>query len=162
MSQQTNSRREEIIEMLQVCDEQAEACTPRRFNDIDDTCSASEVLREFGTWTDAKAAANLHTDINVNLSERYADEDILMELRECARRNNGDCTVETLEQESDLIDPSVVIDRMDSWDEAKQSAGLAESSDASPTREYTSEKFLQLLRESKEKHGDVTRMTDRD
>jgi transposase len=90
--------------------------------------------------------------------KKYSDEDILRNLRECARRNDGRCTVKLLQAEDDLVGPTVAVERFDSWQDAKRIAGLDvdERSTNHRPREYSDEDYLELIRECEEKHGKVT------
>jgi DNA-binding protein H-NS len=150
---------EQILKMLQRCAEKSEICSPRRFREIEETCSPSLVMRRFGSWSDAKERAGITDEPNVGGRKRqYSDEDVLNHLRECADRNGGKCTVELMQQEDDLIAPSVAVERFDSWQAAKRIAGLDvdERSTNHRPREYSDEDYLELIRECEEKHGKVT------
>lgn len=145
--------------MLRRCHDEHSACTPQLFTDLSNTCSASLVIRRFGSWLDAKERAGL--DPNTDRTGRnqvYSDADVLKHLRECARRNDGKCTVALLQDEPDLVAPSVAVGRFGSWLEAKQEAGIdsdGRTANHRP-RKYTDEDYLELLRECNRKHGKVT------
>jgi len=150
---------EDILAMLRRCRDEQGTCSPRLFNDLSDTCSASLVMRRFGSWTEAKEQAGLDPDaVSTGRNRVYADADVLEHLRECARRNNGRCTVDLLNDESDLVAPSVAIERFESWLKAKREAGLDtdERTTNHRPREYSDEDYLELLRECEEKHGKAT------
>lgn len=153
---------EEILEMLRRCEEEHDICSPRVFNSMEDTCSASLVMQRFGKWTDAKKEAGIETESKrLGRERKYSDEQILSHIRECARRNDGKCTVELLQGEEDLVAPSVAVARFGSWINAKKEAGVdpdARTTNARP-REYTDEDYLEMLRECEEKHGEVTQST---
>lgn len=160
MSQDENRSDKELKQMLRRCAEEYDICSPRRFADMEDTCSPSLVMRRFGSWTDAKQAAGIEitNEPTGSRKRKYSNEDILNHIRECARRNDGHCTVELLQEEEDLIAPSVAIKRFNSWLEAKQMAGLdidGRSLNHRP-REFSDQDYFELLRECKEKHGKVT------
>jgi len=152
-------RDEEILEMLRQCKAEHGACTPTNLNSMDDTCSASLVMRRFGSWTDAKEAAGIDEDLSHTTGRKreYEDQDVLSQIRECARRNDGKCTVELLQAESDLVSPSVAIDRFGSWLDAKQEAGLdSERASNKRPQKYSDEDYYELLRACEQKHGKVT------
>ncbi len=160
MSPQQTYTDEEILEMLRRCADSYDICSPRRFADMEDTCSPSLVMRRFGGWTDAKKEAGIEiaNEPTGGRKRQYSNEDVLHHIRECARRNDGHCTVELLQDEDDLIAPSVAIERFGSWLEAKEMAGLDidERSLNHRPREFSDEDYFELLRECKEKHGKVT------
>ncbi len=150
---------QEILSMLQTCKDRNGVCTPRLFNETDGTCSASLVMRRFGSWSDAKAKAGIEEDLShmTGRKQQYTDEDVLEQIRECARRNDGSCTVALMNDEKDLISPSVAVDRFGSWSNAKEKAGLDDGrkNNARP-QEFSDEDYYELIRECNEKHGKVT------
>ena len=162
MSQQNELPDEEIISMLRQCEAEYDMCTPRRFNKMDETCQSSLVIRRFGTWEGAKEAAGVGSEdgLGSSQSDLYTDEDVLWHINECARRNAGHCTVKILDQEEDLIAPSVAIERFGSWDDAKRLAGVGDNARKYPTKEYDDEDYFRLMQECREKHGEVMSMTD--
>ena len=150
---------DEIIEMLQKCQNEHGACTPKLFNGMSETCSTSIVIRRFGSWLSAKGMAGLEDDTDRSGRDRvYSDEDVLDHLQECAERNNGRCTVKLLQAEDDLVAPSVAVERFGSWNGAKAEAGL--NTDARKTnhrpRRYTEGDYFELIRRCYEKHGKAT------
>jgi transposase len=117
-------------------------------------------MRRFASWLEAKERAGLEPDAtSTGRNQVYSDEDVLAHLRECARRSDGRCTVELLQNEADLVAPSVAIDRFNSWLEAKREAGLDtdERTANHRPREYSDQDYLELLRECEEKHGKATK-----
>lgn len=157
----------EMLDMLRRCKEEFGACTPRNFNAMDNSCSASAIMRRFGSWSDAKDDAGIDEDLSsrTGRSQKYTDEDILNHIRECARLNDGKVTVELLQQNKDLVAPSVAVERFGSWLEAKKKAGIDvdERSSNHRPRKFSDEDYLELLRECEEKHGKVTqRQFDKD
>lgn len=162
MSQQNELPDEEIISMLRQCEAEYDMCTPRRFNKMDETCQSSLVIRRFGTWEGAKEAAGVGSEdgLGSSQSDLYTDEDVLWHINECARRNAGHCTVKILDQEKDLIAPSVTIERFGSWVEAKRLAGVGDNAGKFPTKEYNNEDYSSLMKKSREKHGEVMAKSD--
>jgi len=162
MSQQNDLRDEEIISMLRQCEAEYDVCTPRRFNKMDETCSSLQVIRRFGSWKKAKEVASVGSEngLGSSQSDLYTDEDILWDINACARRNHGDCTVDILEQEEDLIEASVAIERFGSWFEAKRLAGVGDNLGQYPKKEYSDEDYLRLVEACRKKHGEVVRMID--
>lgn len=152
--------------MLRQCAEQYGACTPRFFNDMDDTCVATTVMRRFGGWEEAKIEAGLDEDLKglTGREKEYTDGDVLRHIRECAERNDGKVTFSLMQKESDLIAPSVAVDRFGSWSDAKAEAGIDvdERRDNHRPRKYKDEDYLELLRECEEKHGKVTQVVSDD
>lgn len=150
--------RDEILDMLRLCKKEKGMCTPRNFNSLDETCSASTVMNRFGTWTAAKEEAGISEDASseTGVEQEYEDEDVLNHIRICADRN-GKATVRNLQSEKDLVSPSVAVERFGSWSEAKREAGLGDDrlSNSRP-RKYTDEQYLELLRACEEQHGKVT------
>lgn len=149
---------EEILEMLRACKEKHGKCTPSDFNAMDDTCSSSAVMKRFGSWTEAKKEAGIEEDLSSETGRKreYEDQDILNHIRECARRN-GKCTVRLLQDEKDLVSPSVAVERFDSWSEAKKKAGLDDDrSTNSRPRKFSDEDYIEMLQECKEEYGKVT------
>ncbi len=163
MSQQNELPDEEIISMLRQCEAEYDMCTPRRFDKMDETCPSSLIIRRFGTWKEAKEAAGVGSEdgLGSSQSDQYNDEDVLWHINECARRNDGRCTVDILDQEEDLIAPSIAIERFGSWDGAKRLAGVGDNAGKYPTKEYSDEDYSRLIEECREKHGEVMSMTDR-
>lgn len=158
----TNPSDEELLEMIRRCAEQHGACTPRFFNDMEDTCAATTVMRRFGGWEEAKIEAGLDEDLKglTGGKKQYTDGDVLRHIRECAERNDGKVTFTLLQKEDDLIAPSVAVDRFGSWSDAKEEAGIDvdERHDNHRPRKYKDEDYLELLRECEEKHGRVTQV----
>lgn len=151
---------EALLEMIQLCKDTHGVATPRLFNSMDDTCAATTVMRRFGSWEDAKERAGIIEDLSnrTGRDKQYTDGDVLRHIRECADRHDGKATVELLNNESDLIAPSVAVERFGSWSEAKEEAGVKADNRADNHRpqEYSDEDYYELLRECKEKHGSVT------
>jgi len=150
---------EEIIAMIQRCEEEHGACTPQLFTGMSDTCSVSLVIRRFGSWSQAKQKAGLDDDMDrTGRNRTYSDADVLNNLRECADRNAGKCTFNLLQNEGDLVAPSVAVDRFGSWSDAKRKAGLEtdERSTNHRPREYSDEDYFDFIRECYEKHGKAT------
>ncbi len=162
MSQQNEYPDSEIISMLRQCEAEYDVCTPRRFNKMDETCSSLQVIRRFGSWKNAKEVAGVGSEngLGSSQSDLYTDEDILWDINACARRNDGDCTVDILEQEEDLIEASVAIERFGSWFEAKRLAGVGDNARKYPTKQYDDEDYSRLIEECRKKHGEVMSMTN--
>lgn len=124
-------------------------------------------MKRFGGWIDAKKEAGIGEDLSsrTGRDRKYTDEDILNHIRECARLNDGKVTVKLLQENKDLVSPSVAVERFGSWSEAKQKAGLEEdgrSSNHRP-RKYSDEEYIEMLQKCEEKHGKVTqRVFDND
>ena len=90
MSQQYSD--EQILNMLQRCYEEHGACTATLLDEkMDDVCSSSLVTRRFGTWSEAKEEAGIDDDAKSRSGRKqmYEDQEILAQIRECARRNDG-------------------------------------------------------------------------
>lgn len=166
--------RDEILDMLRRCKAEKGMCTPRGFNEMDDTCSASAVMKRFGTWTAAKEEAGIVEDASSNTGRNrtYTDEDILDHLRRAKKRmdedddhtGNGTLTVRYLQTQKDLVSPSVAVERFGSWSDAKTEAGLEvdDLSSNSRPRKYSDEDYIELLQECEEKYGKVTQDTFND
>lgn len=152
--------REELLQMLRRCKEENGVCTPRYFDAMDDTCSSSGIMRRFGSWTDAKEDAGIGEDLSsrTGRKQKYTDADVLSHIRECARLNDGKATVELLQENKDLVAPSVAVERFGSWIEAKKKAGVEpdQRSGNHRPRKYSDEDYLELLRKCEQKHGKVT------
>lgn len=150
----------ELLDMLHAVKEQHGKVTPRLFNAMDQTCSASTVMRRFGTWEDAKIEAGISEDLSgeTGRNRQYTDGDVLRHIRQCAERNDGKATVALMNQEEDLVAPSVAVERFGSWSKAKQEAGLKSDAraDNHRPRKYSDEDYYELLRECEERHGKVT------
>jgi transposase len=150
----------EILEMLRRCSDEHDICSPRHFKQMEKTCSPSLVMRRFGSWSEAKEEAGISDEPNAGGRKRqYSNEDVLRHIRKCADRNGEKCTVELMQQEDDLVAPSVAVERFDSWLEAKREAGLDtdERSTNHRPREYSDEDYFELIRECHEKHGKATK-----
>lgn len=158
MSQQYSD--EQILNMLQRCYEEHGACTATLLDEkMDDVCSSSLVTRRFGTWSEAKEEAGIDDDAKSRSGRKqmYEDQEILAQIRECARRNDGKCTVDLLGQEDDLISPSVAVERFGSWLDAKKEAGLTSGRESNTRpQQFSDEDYYELLRECQRKHGKVT------
>lgn len=152
----------EMLGMLRTCKRRHGECSPRVFNGDDDFCSATSVVRRFGSWSEAKEAAGIEEDLSSNAgrTREYSDEQLLSHLRECANRH-GKATTALLDQEDDLVASSVVVERFGTWSEAKKRAGLdpdARADNGRP-REYSDAEYLELLRECERKYGRATQRT---
>lgn len=160
MSQQYEYTEDQMMDMLRACKEEHGVCTPRLLNQMDDACSASAVMRRFGSWSEAKERAGIEEDASsrTGRKRKYTDEDVLADIRECAQRHDGKCTVALLQEESDLVAPSVAVERFGSWSEAKKEAGIEtdERTSNRRPRKYSDEDYLDLIRECYEEHGKVT------
>lgn len=149
----------ELLNQLQRCQEEQEKCTPRTFNQMEGTVSASVIMRRFDGWSSAKEEAGIDQDLHylTHQSQEYSDEQILHNLRECARRNDGKCTVDLLHKEDDLVSASVAVERFGSWSEAKEGAGLTGgTSSNSGRREYSDEEYRELIKECCDKYENAT------
>lgn len=150
---------DEILSMLQSCKDEHGKCSPDLFREHDEFCSVSLVMRRFGSWSEAKAAAGIDEDLSgeTGRNRKYSDEQILSHLRELQRRH-GKVTTDRLNQEDDLVAASVVATRFDSWSDAKEKAGLTrdERSKNSRPRQYSDEDYLKMIRECKDRHGKAT------
>jgi transposase len=152
----------EMLGMLQTCKRRHGECSPRVFNGDDDLCSATSVVRRFGSWSEAKEQAGISEDLSSNSgrNKEYSDEQILSHIRECANRH-GTATTELLDQEDNLVASSVAVERFGTWSEAKKQAGLdpdARADNARP-REYSDAEYLELLQECEQKYGRATQRT---
>lgn len=150
---------QEILKMLRTCADEYEVCSPRLFRQMEGTCSPSLVMRRFGSWSNAKKQAGIRNELHLGERERqYSDEQVLADIKECARKNDGNCTVELMQADEDLVSPSVAVERFGSWLDVKKKAGLDvdERSTNSRPRDYSDEEYLELLRNCEEKHGKVT------
>src|SRR4051812_312671 len=77
-----------------------------------------------------------------SIRKRYSDEQILEQLRECARRLGRSPTMREFAADAGTtVHPQTVIEHFGSWNAAKRSAGLV------PRRFATREELLGLLRE---------------
>jgi hypothetical protein len=166
MTTQTFTDRE-LLDMLHEVKEKHGKTTPRLFNAMDNTCSASTVMRRFGSWEEAKVEAGITQDLSseTGRNRQYTDGDVLRHIRQCAERNDGKATVALMNQEKDLIAPSVAVERFDSWSKAKEEAGLNSDarSDNHRPRKYSDEDYYELLRKCEKRHGKVTqRIFDED
>lgn len=152
-----------MVEALKQCEDKHGFCTPKVFTDMDTEYSVSEIIREFGSWSSARDAAELENDYHEGTPGRdrvYSDADILDHIRECARRNDGRCTVSLLKEEDDLVRPSVAFERFGSWLNAKKQAGIESSQfgdNHGRPRTYSDEDYYELLYECYKKHGKVTK-----
>jgi hypothetical protein len=126
---------------------------------MEDTASVSLVVRRFGSWSDGKNEAEIQEDLSsyAGRSKKYTKEDVVGDLKECAERNDGKCTVSLLSDEEDLVSPTVAIDRFDSWSAAKKAAGLKDERESNfRPRKYDDEDFLDFIRKCDRKHGTAT------
>jgi Homing endonuclease associated repeat len=89
------------------------------------------------TGIDAEALAAFRA----GMRKRYTDEQILGELRACAKRLGRSPTMrEFAADPGTTVHPQTVIEHFGSWNNAKREAGLV------PRRFATREELLQLLR----------------
>lgn len=149
----------ELKQMIRRCKEKHGVATPRYFNGMDSTCSASIPMSRFGSWDEARRAAGIEED-NTNRTvrgEQYSDADVLRDIRKCNDRN-GKATVSLMNQEPDLVAPSVAIKKFKSWGNAKEEADIEEDERENnhPPRKYPDEQYYELLQRCEEKHGEVT------
>jgi hypothetical protein len=87
-------------------------------------------------------------EFQAGIRKRYADEEILGQLKSCAERLGRSPTMrEFADEEGTTIHPQTVIDRFGSWNRAKRAAGLV------PRRFATKEELLRCLRELGERIG---------
>lgn len=154
---------EELLEMVRSCKDAHGVATPRLFNSMDSTCAATTVMRRFGSWEEAKHEAGINEDLSdrTGRQKQYTDGDVLRHIRECADRHDGKATVALMNQESDLIAPSVAVERFGSWTSAKEEAGVKADNrdDNHRPQKYSDEDYYELLRKCEEKHGEVTQRT---
>lgn len=151
--------RKELIEQLQKCEAEKGMVTPHDFNEMDGP-SASTIMNRFGSWTAGKEAAGIEDDASSNTGrkEEYEDWQILSHIRQCKARD-GKATVRNMQKKenSDLVSPSVAVERFGSWSEAKAAAGLDDDrNNNSRPRVYSDDQYLELLKECEEQHGKVT------
>jgi len=91
------------------------------------------------------------------IRRRYTDEEILEQLRACARRLGRSPTMREFEaDEQTTVHPQTVIERFGSWNRAKRQAALL------PRRFATREELLRCLRELGERLGRVPTAKDLD
>jgi HNH endonuclease len=91
------------------------------------------------------------------IRKRYGDEEILEQLRECAKRLGRSPTMREFDADpGSAIHPQTVIARFGSWNRAKRLAGLT------PRRFATREELLQQLRSLGEELGRVPTARDLD
>lgn len=151
MSQQQYSD-EDILEMLRVCKDTNGKCTPRLFEEMEDTCEISEVVHRFGSWPEAKLEAGIE-----DTSTKYSDEEILDMLKTCKQRH-GKCTPRLFKKDDENCSVSLVMRRFGSWSKAKEMAGI-DDSDADGRgqgRKYTEGQILSHLKELERREGKVT------
>jgi hypothetical protein len=87
-------------------------------------------------------------EFQAGIRKRYSDEEILGQLRACARRIGRSPTMKEFSaDEETTIHPQTVIERFGSWNRAKRAAGLV------PRRFATKEELLRCLRELGERLG---------
>jgi hypothetical protein len=92
-----------------------------------------------------------------SLRRRYSDEQILEELRACARRVGRSPTMREFDADAETtLHPQTVIERFGSWNEAKRRAGLV------PRRFTTRDDLVRLLRELGAELGRVPTPKDLD
>jgi hypothetical protein len=91
------------------------------------------------------------------LRRRYSDEQILDELRGCAKRLGRSPTMREFDADAETtLHPQTVIERFGTWNEAKRRAGLV------PRRFTTRDDLVRLLRELGEELGRVPTPKDLD
>src|SRR5947199_6405591 len=96
-------------------------------------------------------------DFQAGIRKRYSDEQILDELRACARRLGRSPTMrEFAADEQTTVHPQTVIEHFGTWNKAKRAAGLV------PRRFATKDELLKLLRELGERLGRVPTAKDVD
>jgi hypothetical protein len=132
---------------------------------MDDTASTSLIIRRFGSWSEGKQEAGIDEDLrSAGANREYTDEDVLQDMRECADRHDGRCTVDLMANHDDLVSASVAVERFGSWSDAKEKAGLMdERVNNFRPRTYTDEDYLELIRDCEEKYGKASqRLFDED
>ena len=93
---------------------------------------------------DAEALASFQAGIR----KRYTDEDLLAELRACAKRLGRSPTMREFAADAKTrVHPQTVIEHFGSWNAAKREAGLV------PRRFATRDELLQVLRDLGEELG---------
>jgi len=169
---------EDLLQMLRDCKDEHGKCSPRLFDDMEDTCSSSQIMNRFddpnddrGGWKIAKEKAGVEEDLRseTGRKKKYSKSDILSHIRTChetevtdddgnVRFEAGKCTVEKLQAMGDLVAPSVAVEEFESWSNAKEMAGVGSNerlNNARP-REYTDEDYLWMLKACERLHGKVT------
>lgn len=156
MTVQVDYEYSDILDMIRLCVEEHGKCSPRLFDEMDDTCSSSQVMRRFGSWTTAKVEAGV-AEPGDNPKQEYTDDDLLEALGKLYERE-GKTSVGLLQKHEDLPSSSAVVARFGSWSAAKEQAGLLPDQRAnnSGPRQYSDDDYLQALRDCQEKHGKVT------
>src|SRR4051812_9393051 len=90
-----------------------------------------------------------------SIRKRYSDEQILEQLRECARRLGRSPTMKEFAADAGTtVHPQTVIEHFGTWNRAKRGAGLV------PRRFATKRELLQLLRELGDELGRVPTAKD--
>src|SRR3954452_6917701 len=108
-----------------------------------------------------RAVANIDrqalAEFQAGIRKRYTDEQILAELKACAKRLRRSPTMrEFASDQQTTVHPQTVIEHFGSWNAAKRAAGLV------PRRFATREELLRLLRLLGEELGRVPTAKDID
>jgi HNH endonuclease len=108
-----------------------------------------------------RAVANIDrqalAEFQAGIRKRYTDEQILAELKDCAKRLGRSPTMREFAADKETtVHPQTVIEHFGSWNRAKRQAGLV------PRRFATREELLALLQELGEELGRVPTARDID
>jgi transposase len=152
---------EDLKEQLRRVKDEEGKCSPNVFGDRDDTASTQQVMRRFGSWTNAREAAGIEEDLRHEggRERQYSNAELFQHLHELKRRE-GSVSIRQMDKDEhdDLASSSAVSSRFGSWNDALKEAGLAEeiSKVEGRPKQYSDENLLQMLRWCKEKHGKCT------
>src|ERR671927_869667 len=108
-----------------------------------------------------RAVANIDrqalAEFQAGIRKRYTDEQILVELKECAERLGRSPTMREFAADAETtVHPQTVIEHFGSWNNAKRTAGLV------PRRFATKSELLRLLRDLGEELGRTPTASDID
>lgn len=141
-----NIRNELIEELRRLADEVGRSPTIADLKNASGYPPASRFLDTFGSWNQAKQAADLDTFQKKGCGTSYSRDELLDRLRQLAENTDG------LVTKQDVINadscPSVVTYQrhFGSWNAAKEAAGLETIETEETPVQYTDEELCELLR----------------
>lgn len=114
---------EQLIQDLKNTEQQVEGTlTAAEYNDLGNF-SARSASNKFGSWNQAKAAADLEISPSTGPTKNYTDDELLNDLTETAEQIEGKLTAEKYNEHGNHSS-ATYHQRFGSWSQAKEKAGL--------------------------------------
>lgn len=156
--QEPQYRDEVVLSKMRRIYEEHGKCTITLMNEEEDGPSAHVAINRWGSWSEAKKAAEIKEESrNVGRTRSYSDEDYL-ELMEEFYEEHGKLTQrlwdDVAEEKEDFPTAGAIMKRFRNrhpdkggWSAAKEAAGIPDDSKPGADSEYVDEELLEMLQE---------------